>query len=189
MSGPDLIRPRPATDDDVAAICAIYNQSIVGSHVSFDTEPWTVESRREWFAHYGGDTPWQVWVATEGAAVVGAAWSSRYRPRAAYDSSVETTIVIDADATGRGVGARLYGALLDDLDARDVHRAYAVVALPNDASVALHRRCGFETLSVQDEVGFKLGRWWSTMLLQRRHPRHGPPAPPDQPLSAGAQPR
>ncbi len=162
---------RRATVDDLGRITEVYNQYIVDSHVSFDTEPWSVERRRQWWELYdSGDGPWQVWVAEVDGRVAGASWSSRFRPRAAYESSVETTIVFDPEVTGRGLGGRLYGALLDDLDNRGVHRQYAVIALPNDASVALHHKMGYQTQAVQDEVGHKMGRYWSTMLLQRIPP-------------------
>ncbi len=164
---------RHATVDDLAAITDIYNHYIVDSHVSFDLEPWTPDQRRNWFANYGGDSPWQVWVTELDGEVIGAAWSSPFRPKAAYDPSVETTIVLKAGSSGRGLGTELYRALLSDVDARGAHRAYAIVALPNDASVALHRKLGFVSLGVQDEVGFKMGRYWSTMLLERRAPPAG----------------
>lgn len=161
---------RRATTDDLADITALYNQYVVDSHVSFDLEPWTIEQRRAWFTKYGGDNPWQVWVADIDAEIVGAAWSSPFRPKAAYDSSVETTIVLAPGHTGRGLGTELYRALLGDVDVRGAHRAYAIIALPNDASVALHHKLGFVTVGEQHEVGFKLGRYWSTMLLERRCP-------------------
>jgi phosphinothricin acetyltransferase len=164
---------RPATVDDLPAITEVYNHYIVDSHVSFDLEPWTPDARREWFAKYGGETPWQVWVAEIDGALVGAAWSSPWRPKAAYRSSVETTIVLAAGTSGRGIGTNLYRALLADIDSRGAHRAYAIVALPNDASVALHRKVGFVTVGVLDEVGQKMGRYWSTMLLERRAPHAG----------------
>ena len=162
---------RHATVDDLAAITEIYNHYIVNSHVSFDLEPWTLDQRREWFAKYGGDSPWQVWVTDLDGEVAGAAWSSPFRPKAAYDSSVETTIVLKPDSSGHGLGTELYRSLLSDVDRHGAHRAYAIVALPNDASVALHRKLGFVSLGVQDEVGFKMDRFWSTMLLERRSPR------------------
>jgi len=171
-----MITIRPAVEADLTAITEIYNEYIVDSHVSFDLDAWTLDQRREWWSHYGGDTPWQVWVAAEGPnnsdPVLGAAWSSRYRPKAAYDRAVETTVVLAPSAVGRGVGKTLYGRLLDDIDTRDVHRAYAVIALPNDESIALHRKLGFTELSVQSEVGFKLGKYWSTVLMERKNPNH-----------------
>jgi phosphinothricin acetyltransferase len=102
--------------------------------------------------------------------VVGAAWSSPFRPKAAYDTSVETTIVLDPAAIGRGLGKRLLAALLDELAAEDVHRAYAVIALPNDASIALHHRLGYRSLGIQNEVGRMYGKYWDTKLLERRFP-------------------
>ena len=84
------------------------------------------------------------------------------------DRSVETSIVLDAGWTGRGLGRRLYGALLDQLASAGTHRAYAVVTLPNDASVALHHRLGFRDVGVEDESGWKLGRYWSTLTLEKR---------------------
>lgn len=174
---------RPATDTDLAEITVIYNQYVVDSYVSFDADPWTIEQRREWFSHYGGDSLWQVWVAVDGEAVVGAAWSSGFRSKDGYRFTVETTIVLDVDATGRGIGTLLYSTLLDDIDTRGAHRAIALISLPNDVSIALHHKLGFETLSVQDEVGYKLGRYWSTAMLQRKNPRDA-----DE-LNAGDSPR
>ncbi len=114
---------RRATVDDLAPITDIYNHYIVESHVSFDLEPWTVDQRRAWFAKYGGETPWQVWVTELEGEILGAAWSSPFRPKAAYDSSVETTIVLKPGRSGRGLGTELYRTLLSDVDAHGAHRA------------------------------------------------------------------
>lgn len=159
---------RLATEDDLPAITRIYDQYIVDSHVSFDLEPWSSERRRQWWAERAGDERLPVLVAAVDGAVVGAAYASRYRPKAGYDRSVETSIVLDSDHCGRGIGQQLYGALLDRLSEAAVHRAYAVVALPNDASVALHHRLGFVDVGIEDESGYKLGRYWSTLTLEKR---------------------
>ena len=87
-------------------------------------------------------------MAEAGGAVVGVAFSGPYRPKAAYDTSVETTVALAPTSVGRGVGRRLFGALLAELQAAGVHRAYSIVALPNDASVALHHRLGYRTVGV-----------------------------------------
>lgn len=159
---------RDAVADDLAAINDIYNAYIVGSHVSFDMEPWDMARRSRWWDHYGSGGRYRVLVAEAAGAVVGMAFSGPYRPKAAYDTSVETTVALAPTSVGRGVGRRLFGALLAELQAAGVHRAYSIVALPNDASVALHHRLGYRTVGVCDEVGFKLGRYWSTMLLEKR---------------------
>ncbi len=159
---------RPATEDDLDGITRVYDQYIVDSPVSFDVEPWPRERRLAWWEDHQGHPRLVVLVAEVDGAVVGAAYSSWYRPKVAYQRSVETSIVLDGAWTGRGLGRRLYGALLDQLAGAGTHRAYAVVTLPNDASVALHHRLGFRDVGVEDESGWKLGRYWSTITLEKR---------------------
>ena len=159
---------RRATDDDLDDITRIYDQYIVDSAVSFDVEPWPRERRLRWWDEHQGHPRLVVLVAEEDGEVIGTAYSSWYRPKVAYETSVETSIVLDGGHLGRGLGRRLYGALLDDLAEAGTHRAYAVVALPNDASVALHHRLGFRDVGVEDECGWKLGRYWSTLTLEKR---------------------
>jgi phosphinothricin acetyltransferase len=159
---------RAATEADLPRLTEIYNHYIDGSHVSFDIDPWTIERRREWFAHYAATGRHRVLVLETNEGVGGAAWSSPFRPKAAYDTSVETTIVLDPAVVGRGLGRTLLTALLTELAGEDVHRAYAIIALPNDASIALHHRLGYRSLGIQHEVGRMYGRYWSTELLERR---------------------
>lgn len=99
--------------------------------------------------------------------VAGVASSGRYRPRAAYDTTVETSVYIAPDSVGRGLGSALYGALFDALDGERVHRAVAGIALPNDASVALHRRFGFERVGRFSEEGWKFDRFWDVDWYER----------------------
>ena len=159
---------RPATEADLDAITAIYDQYIVDSPVSFDLEPWSRERRLAWWADHQGHPRLVVLVAEHRGRVVGTAYSSWYRPKAGYERSLETSIVLDGGHLGRGVGTALYGALLDRLAAAGTHRAYAVVTIPNDASVALHHKLGFRDVGVEDECGWKLGRYWSTLTLEKR---------------------
>jgi len=155
----------PATDADIDDINRIYNQLIVDSHVSFDTEPWTREQRSDWLAdRIRGGYP--VLVARVSDAIVGVAWSGPFRDRKAYASSAETTIAVDPASTGIGIGSYLYGELTDQLKALGFHRCYGVVALPNDASVALHHKLGFTEVGVLDESGYKDGSFVSTVLLE-----------------------
>lgn len=159
---------RRATEADLDGITRVYDQYIVGSAVSFDVEPWPRERRLAWWEDHQGHDRLVVLVAEAEGDVVGAAYSSWYRPKVAYERSVETSIVLDRDWIGRRLGSALYRALLDELAAAGTHRAYAVVTLPNDASVALHHRLGFRDVGVEDECGWKLGRYWSTLTLERR---------------------
>ena len=158
---------RAATEADVEAFNAIYNEYIVDSHVSFDTAPWTDEDRLEWLRRRHGDG-YPVLVADRGGAIVGASWSGPWRDKAAYRGSVETTVVLAPGESGRGSGSMLYERLLDDLEAAGFHTAIAVIALPNDGSIALHRKFGYREVGVLDEVGYKDGAYHHTMLMQRR---------------------
>ena len=159
---------RAARSEDLAALTAIYNHYVEHTHITFDLEPFTVEQRRSWFAHYSSTGPHRLLVAEEDGVVLGYATSGRFRDKAAYDPSVETTVYCASDALGRGAGSALYEALFEALREEDVHRAYAGVALPNDTSLALHRRFGFTEVGTFHEVGRKFGRWWDVTWLELR---------------------
>jgi phosphinothricin acetyltransferase len=162
---------RPAVDDDVPALTDLYNHYIEHTHTTFDLEPWTVDQRREWFTHYSDTGRHRLLVAVDPTErILGYATSSQFRNKAAYATSVETTVYCGPDAGGRGVGSALYSTLFDVLADEDVHRAYAGIALPNDASLALHRRFGFTEIGTYREVGRKFGRYWDVLWLERPLP-------------------
>lgn len=161
------ITVRDATVEDVPAMNAIYNEYIVDSHVSFDTEAWSDDKRLAWYeARVAAAYP--VLVAEREGEVVGVSWSGPWRDKAAYRSSAETTIVLAPNESGRGIGSTLYTALLDRLVEGGFHRAYGIVALPNDDSVRLHLKLGYVEIGVLDEVGHKDGRYHSTMILEKK---------------------
>jgi phosphinothricin acetyltransferase len=151
---------------DTSRVNEIYNMYIVDSHVSFDTEAWTDEIRGKWLAAKV-EAGYPILVAEIDGLVVGAAWAGPWRDKNAYSDSTETTVVFDSDFTGAGTGTVLYAALLEELRTRGFHRAYAIIALPNDASIALHRKLGYGEIGVLDEVGFKDDQYVSTMLMER----------------------
>jgi 2-haloacid dehalogenase len=158
---------RPA---DLPEIVAIYNHYVVNSAATFDLDPVAVADRRRWFEHYAPTGRYRLLVATTDGRVVGYATSSQLRAKPAYDPSIEMTVYLAPGADGRGIGSLLYQQLLAELKAEDVHRAYAVIAQPNPASVALHRRFGFVEMGVQHEVGRKHGRWWDVLWMERALP-------------------
>lgn len=159
---------RPATDADLAAITRIYDTYIVDSAISFDAEPWSAAKRQVWWEDHQGHPRLIVLVAERDGEVVGTTYSSWYRPKDAYRSSVETSIVLDPTAIGTGLGRRLYTELLTQLAAADTHRAYAYITIPNEPSIGLHHAMGFTDIGVQHECGFKLGQYWSTLALEKR---------------------
>ena len=158
---------RPATADDLSAVNEIYNQYILEAHYTFDIEPWTMEARREWFGHYGATGRHRLLVAVSEDRVIGYASSSRYRQKAAYDVTVETSVYIAPDSVGRGAGSRLYHELFKILDSEDVHRANAGITLPNPASIALHERFGFKRVALFTEQGRKFDRYWDVAWFEK----------------------
>jgi phosphinothricin acetyltransferase len=160
---------RRAVEDDLPDIATIYNHEVVTSHATFDLEPPTLSywHQRLSGAHEGDHLLVAVRKSDVGDVVVGYAYSWSYRPRPAYSLTRETSIYVDPAARGKGVGRRLYPALLDAMTASGVHTAVALVAQPNPASVALHKACGFEHVGTMREVGFKFGQWVDVEWYQR----------------------
>jgi phosphinothricin acetyltransferase len=157
---------RPALLDDLPSINEIYFHYVVTSHCTFDTEPAPPGARVMWFNRYHDTGRHRLLVADDGG-IVGYATSSEFRDKGAYDPSVETSVYLHPDATGRGIGAQLYDSLLATLVDEDVHRAYAGIALPNPASIALHERFGFRKVAHFTEVGRKFGKWWDVAWYER----------------------
>lgn len=164
---PGRLEVRPGEEADLPALTDIYNHYVRETPITFDVEPFSVEARRPWFETFGRDGRYQIVVGEEGGRVVGYACSLRFRPKAAYSTSVETSIYLAPDATGRGIGTTLYAALFDRLPAGEIHRAYAGVTLPNGPSVSLHRRFGFRSVGLYREVGWKLGRYWDVEWFEK----------------------
>lgn len=157
---------RDATVDDAAAIAQIYNPYVRDTVITFEYDEVAVEDMGARIARVlEQGFPWLV--VEQDDAVVGFAYAAPYRPRAAYVHSVETTIYLARGAEGRGLGRSLFGALLDRLPAAGVHTAISLVALPNDASIALHRAFGFREVGVLVESGRKFDRWIDVAYLQR----------------------
>jgi L-amino acid N-acyltransferase YncA len=159
---------RPAVEDDLSDIAAIYNHEIANSVATFDLDPPTISywEQRLAGAHEGD----HLLVAVDADEdVVGYAYSWSYRPRPAYNLTRETSIYLDPSVRGQGIARLLYPALLDTMAVSGVHTAVALVALPNPSSVALHKACGFEHVGTMREVGYKFDQWidveWYQKLL------------------------
>ena len=161
---------RPGNEGDTSAINRIYNHFVLHSTVTFDIEPWSDENRRAWIR--GFEKPYFLVVAEASGEVVGFAHNGKFRPKAAYDSSTDVTVYTAPGVTPPGTGTALYRALFTRLNTTDLHRAYAIIALPNAASVALHEKFGFSPAGVLSEVGTKFGRrvdvaWYEKPLPHR----------------------
>jgi L-amino acid N-acyltransferase YncA len=157
---------RSAAEDDAAAIAAIFEPIVRETIISFEWEPPGAEEMRARIARSLALYPWLVSVDDTGA-VDGYAHAGRHRDAPSYQWSVTTSAYVRADSRGRGVGKRLYAALFEQLVALGYYRAFAGIALPNDASVALHESVGFTALGVYESVGFKHGAWRDVGWWQR----------------------
>lgn len=163
MSADLLIRP--ATQDDLPALIDIYNHYVTSSHCTFDTAPFDLHSRQPWWDQFNGQRH-QCWVASDGKQTLGYACTGVFKTKSAYDTSVEISVYVAADSNGRGIGQRLYEVVLPQLAQHKVHRAYAGIALPNDASIRLHEKFGFQQAAHFTEVGYKFDRYWDVVWLQ-----------------------
>jgi L-amino acid N-acyltransferase YncA len=166
---------RLAEPADAAAIAAIYRPYVEGSRISFEeTAPDADEVARRMASPVH---PWLV--AEQGGRVVGYASTSPMRDRPAYRWSVETGLYVEQDQQGRGIGQALLAAHLKLLERQGFVTAIAGIALPNDASVALHEKLGFVLSGIERGVGFKLGEWVDVGRWQRDlAPRSGVPGAP-----------
>jgi phosphinothricin acetyltransferase len=171
------VRVRAATTRDAERIAAVYAPHVESSYASFEeVAPDAAEMAARMTA-----APRLPWLVAEGADghVLGFAYAAHHRVRRAYRWACDTSVYLDAAATGRGVGTALYAELLPAVTALGYVQCFAAIALPNDASVALHRRLGFEELGTYRDVGYKLGGWRSVQWFQRTLAEL--PAHPDEP--------
>src|SRR5271166_6767590 len=161
------VKIRPAVRDDLPRLTEIYNYYIVNTAITFDLEPFAVEDRRRWFDEHAGTRRHRMFVAEDAGRVAGYAYAGSFHDRAAYDTSVATSIYCAHDAKGRGIGTMLYRALFDALKNEDINRLFAGITIPNEASIALHRKFGFTEVGVFSQCGRKFDRYWDVVWMER----------------------
>ncbi|MDA4886413.1 GNAT family N-acetyltransferase [Streptomyces sp. MS2A] len=169
MPGTTEVQVRPGVEEDLKALTDLYNHYVRETPITFDTEPFTPEERRPWLLSHPEDGPHRLRVAVnaDSQEILGYATSGPYRAKPAYATSVETTVYVAPGAGGRGIGSLLYAALFDALAGEDLHRAYAGIAQPNEASGRLHARFGFRHVGTYREVGRKFGRYWDVAWYEK----------------------
>jgi len=155
---------------DLPALLDIYNYYVVHTPVTFDLEPRTLAQRREWLDGFASTGRYQCFVAVKGGAAIGWACTAKLKDKAAYETSAETSIYLAPGEAGQGLGRRLYETLFAALAGEDLHRLYAGITVPNDASVAIHEKTGFRLVGTYDEVGRKFGRFWDVAWFARPFP-------------------
>jgi L-amino acid N-acyltransferase YncA len=149
---------RPSVAADSASVADIYNHYVESTIVTFEEEPVSHDTMalrmREVEAR---GFPWLV--AEQGGRVLGYAYAAPWKQRSGYRFSVESTVYLAPDSTGRGLGEALYRELIQRLKGLDVHAVVGGISLPNTESVALHEKCGFRKVAHFREVGRKFERW------------------------------
>jgi phosphinothricin acetyltransferase len=156
-----------ALRSDLPRLTEIYNHYVIHTPITFDLAPHTVEARIPWFEQFATTGRHRLLVAEENGVVVGYAGTTRFRNKAAYETSVETTVYCSHNALGRGIGSRLYAALFEAIAGEDIHRIIGGYTLPNAATLALHERFGFKQVAVFSEAGRKFGRYWDVGFSER----------------------
>jgi phosphinothricin acetyltransferase len=158
---------RPATRADLPQITSIYNHYVLNTPITFDIEPLRPEQRVGWFEEHTQGARYQLFVSEDGERILGYAGTGRFRNKAAYDTTAEVTVYCAPDATGRGLGRMMYQQLFDALRSADIRRLVAGITIPNQASIALHRRFGFTEVGVFSENGRKFDRYWDVLWMER----------------------
>jgi phosphinothricin acetyltransferase len=159
---------RDATVEDLPSIAAIYTHYTLRTTTTFNIEVRTPKEWRERFDEQITNGPYELLVAVDGGSVIGFVETQRFRPKPAYDRSLELSIYVSPDGQSRGVGSALYSALFARIDGGpNFHRAFSIIALPNEASIALHERFGFVHRGTLTEAGFKFGQYLDVAYYER----------------------
>lgn len=148
---------RRVTPDDAALICGIYNYYVLNTVVTFEEEPLKAEEMAGRIRTISATYPYLVLEEADGVA--GYAYANKFRERVSYRFAAEVSVYLKNGQEGRGLGTQLLEQMLAELWKTDTHALLACIALPNERSVAIHEKFGFEKIAVFREVGFKMNRW------------------------------
>jgi L-amino acid N-acyltransferase YncA len=148
---------RNATSDDAVQICEIYNHYVLETPITFEEQPVASDDMLQRIEEITQSLPWLVW--EEDGKLLGFCYASKWKGRCAYRHSAESTVYLHPASVAKGIGSQLYDALLTELRGRQIHTVIGGIALPNEASVALHERFGFEKVAHFREVGRKFNEW------------------------------
>ena len=155
---------RRATWDDLPVITDIYNEAVMTTTATFDLVPKQAAEQRAWFEKHGDRHP--IFVATDNNAIAGWISLSPWSDRCAYDGTVETSFYVASRARGQGLGTQLLAHNLQAARTLGYHTVLARIAAGSDASLHLHRKCGFTAVGCLRQVGRKFDRWLDVHILQ-----------------------
>jgi len=153
-----------ASTDHLEAITDIYNEAVLTTTATFDSEPISLDEQRIWFAEH--DNKFPIIVAEKSGKVIGWVSLSKWSGRCAYSGTAEISVYIKDGYRGKGIGTKLINKILDEGKKSGIHTVLARIADGSDASIRLHKNAGFEYVGVMREVGKKFGKLFDVHLLQ-----------------------
>jgi L-amino acid N-acyltransferase YncA len=160
-----MVTIRPARLDDLKAITEIYNEAILTTDATFDTEPKSDDEQKVWFANHGPRSP--LLVAELDGTVIGWASLSEWSPRRGYANTAEVSFYVKQEFRGRGTGRMLLDAIVREGQKVGLHTVIARITTGNKESIHLHEQVGFEHVGIMREVGQKFGRLLDICLMQK----------------------
>ena len=160
-----------ASTDHLEAITDIYNEAVLTTTATFDTEPISIDEQRIWFGEHD-DEKFPIFIAEKSGKVIGWASLSRWSGRCAYSETAEISVYIKDGYRGKGIGTKLISKVLDEGMKAGIHTVLARIADGSEASIRLHKNAGFEYVGVMREVGKKFGKRLDVHLLQLVFKRH-----------------
>ena len=164
---------RPLRQTDAANILAIYAPYVTDTTITFETSVPTLKEFSKRIENIQRNYPYLV--CEVDGKVVGYAYASKHRERAAYQYSVEVSVYVASDYHHKGIGKELYKSLFAALDACNYYSAYAGITLPNDKSIGLHKSFGFVEVGIYHNIGYKDGKWLDVIWLEKPLKEYGIP--------------
>ena len=159
-----MITIRPATEADQQSMMEIYNEAVLNSNATFDTEPRTLQSQLSWFRLHKHNHP--VLIAEEESQIIGWASLSPLSERCAYETTVEVSIYIHKDFRGKGTGIKLLKIITLEGEKLGNHTIISRITGGNDVSLHIHEKLGYRHIGVMEEVGFKFGKYQDVYMMQ-----------------------
>ncbi|HFI2473165.1 TPA: N-acetyltransferase family protein [Streptococcus suis] len=160
-----MINIRSVQIEDAADLVAIYAPYVEDTAITFETQVPTVADFASRIEKNLKQFPYLV--AVEEGQILGYAYASTYKDRAAYDWTVELSVYVSREVRGKGIGGLLYAALEEDLTVLGFKNFLACIALPNPASLALHKKRGYEQVAHFKNIGYKFDTWHDIVWLQK----------------------
>lgn len=155
-------------DKDTVALQQLVNHYIDSAVVNLKVDCLDDDEFESWYRGFEPTGRYRLLVGEQAGELMGFASSNQLNPRRGYETSVFTSIYMAPGAIGRGQGSKLYAALFESIANEDIHRAYALITMPNEPSVALHERFDFRHVGILSEAGRKNGQFWDVLWMEKK---------------------